>query len=184
VEQGGEAFDELRDALTKYIEDTYHIGHPVMVRQRRRLLEEPGAIFQFPYLESTPRYVSGERYGNMSGIPRAAREALTLLADKTLGKPLLFDPPYSHQAEVIQEVLGNNKNLMVMTGTGSGKTEAFLLPILGKLTIEARYHSTVDLYDYKTAKGFLAQAKRSESRSRFLPRNGAGCVTSAKRCFD
>ena len=29
---------------------------------------------------------------------------------------------------------------MVTTGTGSGKTEAFLLPILGKLAIEARDH--------------------------------------------
>ena len=104
---------ELRDALTKYIEVTYHIGHTVMVRQRRRLLEEPGGIFQFPYLESTPRYVSGERYENMSGIPRAAREALMLLADKTLGKPLLFNPPYSHQADAIQEALRNKKNLMV-----------------------------------------------------------------------
>jgi Lhr-like helicase len=136
-----QTISELRDALTKYIEATYHIGHPAMVRQRRRLLEEPGGIFQFPYLESTPRYVSGERYENMSGIPRAARQALTLLADKTLGKPLLFNPPYSHQAEAIQEALGNKKNLMVMTGTGSGKTEAFLLPILGKLAIEARDHS-------------------------------------------
>src|SRR5580704_3693560 len=77
----------------------------------------------------------------MSGIPRAAREALTLLADKKFGKPLLFNPPYSHQAESIQETLGNKKNLMVMTGTGSGKTESFLLPILGKLAIEARDHS-------------------------------------------
>ena len=135
-----QTIDELRDALTEYIEATYHIGHPTMVRQRRRLLEEPGGIFQFPYLESTPRYVAGERYENMSGIPQAAREALTQLADPNLGKPLLFNPPYSHQAEAIEEVLGNKKNLMVMTGTGSGKTESFLLPILGKLAIEAQSH--------------------------------------------
>jgi hypothetical protein len=93
-----QTIDELRDALTKYIEATYHIGHPGMVRQRRRLLEAPGGIFQFPYLESTPRYVWGERYENMSGIPRAAREALTLLAAKTLGKPLLYNPPYSRHS--------------------------------------------------------------------------------------
>jgi len=32
-------------------------------------------------------------------------------------------------------------NLMIMTGTGSGKTESFLLPILGKLAIEAKEKS-------------------------------------------
>src|SRR5438105_15750211 len=96
-----QTIDELRDALTEYIEATYHIGDPIMVRQRRGLLEEAGGIFQRPYLESTPRYVSGERYENMTGIPRAAREAFTLLAGSDAGKPLLFNPPYSHQAEAI-----------------------------------------------------------------------------------
>jgi hypothetical protein len=104
-----QTIDELRNALTAYIEATYHIGHPTIVRQRRRLLEEPGGIFQFPYLESTPRYVAGKRYENMPGIPQAAREALTQLADPNLGKPLLFNPPYSHQAEAIEEALGNKK---------------------------------------------------------------------------
>jgi DEAD/DEAH box helicase len=136
-----QTIDELRDALTEYIEATYHIGHPGLVRQRRLLLEEPGGIFQLPYLESTPRYVSGERYENMLEVPEAAREAFTRLATSDLGKPLLFNPPYTHQAEAIQEALGREKNLMVMTGTGSGKTEAFLLPILGKLAIEARDRS-------------------------------------------
>ena len=88
-----QTIDELRDALTRYIEATYHIGHPIMVRQRRRLLEEAGGIFQFPYLESTPRYVLGERYESMSEIPSAAQEALTLLADADLGKPVIFNPP-------------------------------------------------------------------------------------------
>lgn len=38
--------------------------------------------------------------------------------------------------------MANKKNLMIMTGTGSGKTESFLLPILGKLAIEARGNPT------------------------------------------
>jgi ATP-dependent helicase YprA (DUF1998 family) len=90
----------------------------------------------------------------MSGIPQAARQALTQLADPNLGKPLLFNPPYSHQAEAIEEVLGNKKNLMVMTGTGSGKTESFLLPILGKLAIEAQSHP-VDFGRYSAIRAII-----------------------------
>ncbi|MGC5779960.1 DEAD/DEAH box helicase [Methylobacterium sp. NFXW15] len=130
--------DELRRTLTEYIEATYHIGHPGMVDQRRRLLSEVGNIHQVPFLESTPRYVPGGRYEDMQGVPAAAKEAYCRLADTSEGDPLVFNPPYSHQATAIQETLGNGRNLMVMTGTGSGKTESFLLPILGKLAIEAR----------------------------------------------
>jgi ATP-dependent helicase YprA (DUF1998 family) len=130
--------DELRRTLTEYIEATYHIGHPGMVDQRRRLLGEVGNIHQVPFLESTPRYVPGGRYEDMQGVPAAAKEAYCRLADASDGDPLVFNPPYSHQATAIRETLGNGRNLMVMTGTGSGKTESFLLPILGKLAIEAR----------------------------------------------
>jgi DEAD/DEAH box helicase len=137
-----ETIDELRQTLTDYIEATYHIGHPLMVAQRKRLLAQTGGIFQIPYLESTPRYVAGDPYQNMLGLPNAARDAFVRLADSAGGKPVIFDPPYTHQAQAIRETLANRKNLMIMTGTGSGKTESFLLPILGKLAIEACDHSS------------------------------------------
>jgi ATP-dependent helicase YprA (DUF1998 family) len=133
-----QTIDELRRSLTEYLEATYHIGHPGIVEQRRALLEETGGIFQRPYLESTPRYVTGRRYEDMSGLPDAAKEALIELARPENGRSVIFNPPYLHQAEALQASLGGRRNLMIMTGTGSGKTESFLLPILGKLAIEAR----------------------------------------------
>src|SRR3984893_13824640 len=136
-----QTIDQLRRTLTDYIEATYHIGHPSMVAQRKRLLEVVGGIFQIPYLESTPRYVARETYQSMADLPVAAREAFVRLSDPTRGKPVIFNPPYTHQARAVREVLVNNKNLMVMTGTGSGKTESFLLPILGKLAVEAKERS-------------------------------------------
>jgi len=133
-----QTIDELRRTFTEYIEATYHIGHPKIVTQRRHILEKVGGIFQVPYMESTPRYEKGIRYKDMRNLPDAAREAFTRLSAAQERKPIIFDPPYTHQAQAIEEVLANKKNLMIMTGTGSGKTESFLLPILGKLAIEAR----------------------------------------------
>ena len=46
---------------------------------------------------------------------------------------LLYDPPYTHQATALEATIRDGKSLVVTTGTGSGKTESFLLPILGKL---------------------------------------------------
>ena len=51
---------------------------------------------------------------------------------------LIHDPPYQHQALATHFSLAEGRSLVVMTGTGSGKTECFLLPILGKLAKEAK----------------------------------------------
>jgi len=136
-----ETIETLHRTLLGYIEATYHIADPRVVAQRRALLEKTGEIFQTPYLESTPRYTTGDAYTDMADIPAAAREAFERLASAERDKPLLFDPPYSHQAEAIRAILRDSKNVMIMTGTGSGKTESFLLPILGKLAIEAKERS-------------------------------------------
>lgn len=130
---------DLRTTLTDYIEATYHIGHPLLVEQRRRLLARAGGTFQEPYLESTPRYVTSEPYESLTDIPAIVRETFAALADGSQQRPLLFNPPYQHQADAVREILTHGRNLMVMTGTGSGKTESFLLPILGKLIIEAKH---------------------------------------------
>src|SRR5262249_49699293 len=70
----------------------------------------------------------------------AIADLLVSLSTSDGAKPILFNPPYLHQAEAIRGVLVENRSLMIMTGTGSGKTESFLLPILGKLAREARYN--------------------------------------------
>ena len=135
----GQTINEIKIALRDYIEATYHISDPRIVEQRRLLLDEPGVISQQPYLESTPRYISGPSFGSLN-LPQAAHELLLLMSRSKSngGLGLLHDPPYDHQARAITNTVNNNRSLVVTTGTGSGKTEAFLLPILAKLAIEAR----------------------------------------------
>ncbi len=134
----GETMQQLQYALQDYIEATYHVSHPDLVVQRKRLLEEPGVIHQRPYLESTPRYKTGAAFHDL-GINAAALEVFAAVskAEGDLGL-LIHDPPYQHQAISAQLSLAEGRSLVIMTGTGSGKTECFLLPILGKLAHEAR----------------------------------------------
>ncbi len=128
---------QLHEALRDYIEATYHISHPILVAQRRQLLNQPGVIHQQPYIESTPRYKTDQPFGGL-GLFGPSLEVFELLSrsEGTL-EALLHDPPYQHQAAALREVLVGWRSLVVMTGTGSGKTECFLLPILGKLIGEA-----------------------------------------------
>ena len=73
------------------------------------------------------------------GLDAVVSSLFTSLSKSDGAKPILYNPPYLHQAEAIEGILVQNKSLMIMTGTGSGKTESFLLPILGKLALEAAH---------------------------------------------
>ena len=134
----GETVQQLHSALRDYIEATYHVSHPALVAQRRQILQERGVIHQHPYLESTPRYKPGPAFRDL-GLSAAALDVFTAVS-KVEGdlNLLIHDPPYDHQAESAKLSLVDGRSLVVMTGTGSGKTECFLLPILGKLASEAQ----------------------------------------------
>lgn len=134
----GEAIQQLHRVLCDYIEATYHVSHPTLVAQRRKLLEEVGVIHQRPYLESTPRYKEGSAFRDL-GLDAATLEMFSAVS-KTEGDLgiLIHDPPYQHQATATKLSLVDRKSMVITTGTGSGKTECFLLPILGKLAKEAK----------------------------------------------
>ncbi|MCA1602259.1 MAG: DEAD/DEAH box helicase, partial [Acidobacteria bacterium] len=133
----GETVQQLHAAVRDYIEATYHVSHSKVVTQRRALLERPGVIHQRPYLESTPRYEAGKAFADL-GLPECVLEVFGSVTTPASGLPkLIHDPPYQHQSAAVTKCLVEGRSLVVMTGTGSGKTECFLLPILGKLAKEA-----------------------------------------------
>jgi DEAD/DEAH box helicase domain-containing protein len=71
----------------------------------------------------------------LPGMDEDARQAFVALVHAGLideDRPL-----YLHQERMLREALGG-KNAVVVTGTGSGKTEAFLLPVLAAVIREAK----------------------------------------------
>lgn len=138
-----ETISELHRSLSEYVEAAYHIGDPGLITQRRELLDHPGVIHQRPYIESTPRYKPGMRFRDIDKLDSTIVDLFESVANPNEdGRQLIYDPPYQHQAQAVMQTLVHGKSLMIMTGTGSGKTEAFLLPILGKLAREATRDST------------------------------------------
>ena len=138
-----ESIEQLHGALSDYIEATYHISARSLIARRKELLNRPGGIYQVPYLESTPRYQTGEGFAKMEDLPQAALEAYLAVSKKEGSFPqIIHDPPYRHQSDAIRGSLIDGRNLVITTGTGSGKTESFLLPILGKLAHEAKTRPT------------------------------------------
>ena len=135
----GQTIQQLHKSLRDYIEAAYHISNPILVAQRKELLDAIGVIHQRPYLESTRRYQTQERFEDINGLDPTVLEIFGAVSSASDDLPrIIYDPPFSHQADAVRQTLVEHKSLVVTTGTGSGKTESFLLPILGKIAIEAK----------------------------------------------
>lgn len=127
-------FDGMKGTLHRYLEAQYHIWDEGLIEERARLLETEGVTFQEPRIEATPFYASGDPYAGLQ-IPAAAKDILELAAGRlSTGIP---ERPYRHQADSLEAFLGRQEQIIVATGTGSGKTECFLMPMLGSLAVES-----------------------------------------------
>lgn len=127
-------FDGMKGTLHRYLEAQYHIWDEGLIEGRQRLLEAEGVTYQEPRIEATPFYVTGGSYGQMQ-IPAPARAVLEIASCQAgTGVP---ERPYQHQADALEAFLGGGEEIIVATGTGSGKTECFLMPILGSLAVES-----------------------------------------------
>src|SRR5690349_16616990 len=86
--------DRLTESLRSYIEAQYHVRDESLIRERRKLLEEHGAVSQVPFVESTPVYELGNTYNDLA-LPQPVKDVLTQLAGLNVG---LYPKPYVHQA--------------------------------------------------------------------------------------
>lgn len=127
--------DALLKTFHQYLRAQYHIWDEALIAERDRILSEPGATHQEPRLEATAAYRGGPAYATLP-IPDPAKRALDICASNP--KTGIPRRPYQHQAEAIQAFLATKDDLIVATGTGSGKTESFLMPIIGQLAIESQ----------------------------------------------
>ena len=128
--------NRLKETLCTYLETAYRISHPAIIEERARLLRQGEVVSQTPFIETTPLFRRGKRLHDLDlpWIP----EALSGLAQ--FGLPTNRFPLWRHQEQALRAAWdeeGHPRNLIVATGTGSGKTECFYLPILSDILREA-----------------------------------------------
>ncbi|CUS45762.1 MAG: DEAD/DEAH box helicase [Pseudomonadota bacterium] len=150
------AFERMRDYFAAYLDTAFKIRRSDVADARRALLATAGRMCAEPYIEPILRYESAEfglealidTPGPLSDFSREGRIAFVELAASGLfdgvdqgegGTPSRIPEykPYQHQFEMLARGVRPGQPGIVTSGTGSGKTESFLLPILARIAEEA-----------------------------------------------
>lgn len=129
------AYQRIEQMYRLYLKSAFPLRSPVLSDERDRVLSQPGVLSQPPLIEPVPVYTSSG-LDLASATARLPTEYRDLVA---LGQKL-FEPGmtlYSHQLESLEKAIIDHRDLVVTTGTGSGKTESFLLPLLAHLARES-----------------------------------------------
>ena len=150
-------YERIRDFYISYLDTAFRIRREDLAHTRRELLRRPGSLTTIPMLEPVPRYrpskysledlIDLAADNPLEGFSTPARRAFIELAlsglfpgtaseGSTLKRQSLYKP-YAHQMEMLTRGIRAGQPGIVTSGTGSGKTEAFMLPILAAIAAEA-----------------------------------------------
>lgn len=124
--------DLIRESYIRYLKTIYPFQEQDLRDQFWQALETPNLLVKGPLLEASPPFKTGRSIDGLitdsvldPGFRSLCSEALPL-----------HRPLYLHQEQGIEKVVRGGRNVIIATGTGSGKTEGFLIPILDHLLRE------------------------------------------------
>lgn len=117
---------EIRERYKNYLQTSFYFKDPTLRESFSQALEEYDLMGEV-LPEPARNFILGANADDL---------AAEYFKDKVAGlSPALLNqkPLYHHQEEAIRLVHGEGENIVVATGTASGKTESFLYPILFEL---------------------------------------------------
>lgn len=124
--------ETTRTVVNRYIDyltTTFSFNDPELREQLRSELINKKKFVKGPILEATPPFETGKKLIELIEEGILSREFLKLSSNALpLDRHL-----YIHQEEAIRKIVVDKRNVIISTGTGSGKTESFLIPILSYL---------------------------------------------------
>ena len=124
----------LKNKLISYISAQYLGENRMLLEASKGEIDKIGTLYQEPFIEANPAYeVKENGIENSKLIPEDIKKILNDMIESKLG---IFKNPFSHQVEALEKFY-KNKDLLVTTGTGSGKTECFMWPMISSIVNEA-----------------------------------------------
>jgi len=116
------ALDHVIDEYADYLRTEFRAKDPKLQEALERELDAPGFLAQEPFYQAHRPFKSGRRWRDLPIEPQLAQ----VMENRSKN-----ERAYLHQSDAIDELLKPDaRPVVVTTGTGSGKTEAFLLPVI------------------------------------------------------
>ena len=134
--------EDIRETYLRYLTTTFGLKNPELAKQFRDLARHSEGLFKGPILEATPKYSKDKSLLDMLTEPHPILSDQFLkyapgLSESRVAQCIALERKlYTHQGKAIRRIVGQNRNVVVATGTGSGKTECFVLPIIDHLLKE------------------------------------------------
>lgn len=131
-----ETFKNLRDSYFRYYDTPFGLASTPLQQERRQLLDQDNGVYREPFIELRPEYCSAGRSLEESvELALAPTELASFVRTGLIpaGREL-----YTHQEAAMISAVKEKRNVVVTAGTGAGKTEAFLLPLLANLLKESQ----------------------------------------------
>jgi len=125
-----ETTEEILDKYSNYLTTTFSLREDDLHEQLKNKFGDKNKFCQGPILEATPPFKKGKNINDLIKEGVLSSEFYKLKTPKALP---LDRELYIHQEKAIRKAIEDQRNVVVATGTGSGKTETFLLPILNHL---------------------------------------------------
>ena len=130
-------YQTIRNRLVNYIKSDYLANSETLLLYADDILGEKCTddinIAREPYIETASSYRKENNGIQTAEIADNVKEVLLKLVDANLG---IYSTPFAHQVKALTNAL-KGKDLFVSTGTGSGKTECFLWPIIARAIEES-----------------------------------------------
>lgn len=140
--RGGPAhlYREIGSSYLRYFDTALWLRDAAILTERRALLERPGMVFTDPLIEPVLPYPSTTTITDACASLAMSQTTAGHLGAALFGQDGEFRLR-GHQAQAFRTLMQNDgpeRNAAVTSGTGSGKTECFLLPIFARLLAESR----------------------------------------------
>lgn len=116
----------VADEYRRFIKSTYRLADPALRAQFEQHVNEAEVLVKGPYVTLAREFATGSTLDSM------LREGIGPDALARLHWSFGREPLYAHQEAAFRAVASGH-NVVVTTGTGSGKTEAFLLPVISEV---------------------------------------------------
>lgn len=125
---------DVQEAYRRYVSTFQRFRNPVINAWVEERIGHGAILWKEPFLQLSRRFERGDTFAQLAQDTRVNLHPQTQYCFTQTPGDRNTAPiwPYRHQTDAIRAILGERANVIVATGTGSGKSYAFGVPIVSE----------------------------------------------------